>query len=399
MKKEFFVFPETQYYREYLEVKHLKGQNKLVVFTIFLMMVLTVVYLAVARFNLMTILSFSLGYIIVLAFNFAASAYSEENFRYLKFSKYITSITFFTLIISMIVYFQSPSLIPLLFVAYAISSIYKDIKVLLVLTVYFLFTFLMLLMNIDYIFDFQNNFVIRDLAIGFFVILFILVLLLSSFIMVKEKTFFYNNIAYAKEKEYRNLDLLLELKLKNKDSIIHQVDYYQTANKVLDEFSVKIGVDNIFTEKIEVLQALENKKSKKEILKQYPNFKENDLLRLERLLLNQKSAIRKLILKIKHTHTGKIKTREIFSGTHFQSFNKQSDSIDIKIVSFVIYYVALRKGLAGMKSVSNEELFNGIINSDLHHFIDPKVVKIFKENADVFNTIVDDAMNGGEKND
>lgn len=399
MKKEFFVFPETQYYREYLEVKHLKGQNKLVAFTIFLMMILTVVYLAVARFNLMTILSFTLGYVIVLVFNFAASAYSEENFRYLKFSKYITSITFFTLIIAMIVYFQSPSLIPLLFVAYAISSIYKDIKVLLVLTVYFLFTFLMLLMNIDYIFDFQNNFVIRDLAIGFFVILFILVLLLSSFIMVKEKTFFYNNIAYAKEKEYRNLDLLLNLKLKNNDSIIHQVDYYQTANKVLVEFSIKIGVDNIFTEKIEVLQALESKKSKKEILNQYPNLKENDLLRLERLLLNQKSALRKLILKIKHTHTGKIKTREIFSGTHFQSFNKQSDSIDIKIISFVIYYVALRKGLAGMKSVSNEELFNGIINSDLHHFIDPKVVKIFKENADVFNTIVDDAMNGGEKND
>ena len=158
-------------------------------------------------------------------------------------------------------------------------------------------------------------------------------------------------------------------------------------------------MDNIFTEKIEVLQALESKKSKKEILNQYPNLKENDLLRLERLLLNQKSALRKLILKIKHTHTGKIKTREIFSGTHFQSFNKQSDSIDIKIISFVIYYVALRKGLAGMKSVSNEELFNGIINSDLHHFIDPKVVKIFKENADVFNTIVDDAMNGGEKND
>ena len=141
MKKEFFVFPETQYYREYLEVKHLKGQNKLVAFTIFLMMILTVVYLAVARFNLMTILSFTLGYVIVLVFNFAASAYSEENFRYLKFSKYITSITFFTLIIAMIVYFQSPSLIPLLFVAYAISSIYKDIKVLLVLTVYFLFTF------------------------------------------------------------------------------------------------------------------------------------------------------------------------------------------------------------------------------------------------------------------
>ena len=397
MNKKYFVFPETQYYREYLEFKHLRGQNSIVALAIFFMMILTLLYMISTSYPPIPIIGFGLGYFVILVFNFSTVAYSMEHFYYLKLNKYITSISLFTMMIVTIIFFKSPSFIPLLFVAYAICSIYKDTKVLLGITLYFIFSIIMLIMNFSYLFNFQNAFIIKDLAIGFFVVLFILILLLSSFIIVKEKTFFYNNISYAKEKEYRNLDLLMEFKTKNKSSIIHQRDYYQETANLLEEFSKKIDAPNPFKEKLAILQKLSQGIDKATILKEFPNQTKLDMERLERLMLDKNTEIRKLILKLKHTQTKKYKTREIFSATHFQSFNKQSDSIEVKILCFVVYFVVLKKGLSGMKPLSNQELYDTFINSDLYHFIDPKIMKIYRDNADVFNTIVDEMNFGGEE--
>jgi len=399
LKKKYFVFPETQYYREYLETKHFVGQNALVVMSIILMMLLTVLYMFLANYQILPILAFVVGFLVILMFNFATVAYSKEHYYYLKLNKYITSISLFTLILTMIIYFKSPSFIPLIFVAYAITAIYKDTKVLIGTTVYFIFAVLMLIFNFKFIFEFQNNIVIKNLAIGFFLILFLLILLASSFIIINEKTFFYNNIAFAKEKEYRNLDLILEFKSKLKTGSISIQDYYQNTKEILQEFSKKIEIEDVFSEKIDILQELDSGKDKKEILKNHPSYSKYDLDRMEKLLIYKTSKLSKLMLKIKNSSTKKYKTREIFSSTHFQSFNKQSDSIEVKILSFVVYYVALKRGLSGMKPLTNQELFDTFINTDLYYFIDPKVIKIYRDNADVFNTIVDEVFGRVKKYD
>ncbi len=397
MKKNYFVFPETEHYREYLGFRHLRGQNALVSLAIFLMMALTIIYMVLSDYLIMPIIGFSVGYLVILIINFATVAYSQENYYYLKLGKYITSIALFTMMIITIIYFKSPSFIPLLFVAYAICSIYKDTKVLLWITLYFVFAIIMLILNFGYLFDFQSVLEIKDLAIGFFVVLFILILLLSSLIIVKEKTFFYNNISYAKEKEFRNLNLLMEFETRNEASIIHQKDYYQEAKDLLSAFAEDVNIKDTFSEKIDLLKKIANNVDKKILLKEHPDFSSDDLDRLEELILDKNSKLRRIILKLKHTQTKKYKTREIFSATHFQSFNKQSDSIEVKILCFVVYYVALKKGLPGMKPLSNQELYDGLLNTDLYHFIDPKIIKIYRDNFDVFNTIADEMKLGGEE--
>lgn len=398
MKKKYFVFPETQYYREYLETKHFVGQNALVTVVITSMMFLTAIYMYFSNYEILPTIGFVIGYLVILLFNFATIAYSKEHYYYLKLNKYVTSISLFTLILTMIIYFKSPSFVPLIFVAYAVSAIYKDTKVLIGTTVYFIFAVLMLIFNFKFIFEFQNTIVIKNFAIGFFLILFLFILLASSFIIVNEKTFFYNNIAFAKEKEYRNLDLILEFKSKLKTNSLINRDYYQETKKILEEFSKKIEIDDVFSEKIDVLEKLESGVDKQKILKEHPLFNLSDLERLESLLVYKTSKLSKLILKIKNSSTKKYKTREIFSSTHFQSFNKQSDSIEIKILCFVVYFVALKRGLSGMKPLTNQELFDTFINTDLYYFIDPKVIKIYRDNADVFNTIVDEVFGQVKKN-
>ncbi len=399
MEKKSLVFPQTKYYREYLEFKHLRGQNALVSLTIVMLALLNALYMILTKYPVIHIIGFSLGFLLILIFNYALSSYSTEHFYYLKLNKYITSVGLFTITIAMVIYFKSPSFIPLLFVAYAICTIYKDIKILLGISIYFLFSALMLLMNYSLLFEFENAFVIKDLAIGFFVLLFLVILLLSSYIIVKEKTFFYNNIAFAKEKEYRNLELLQEFKNKGKTTVIHNKDYYEEAKLLLKDFSDKIDIPDIFSEKLSILKLLDDNIEKEVIIKDYPNYTINDLKRLEKLLLNKASPLQKVILKIRHSQAAKVKTREIFSATHFQSFNKQSDNVETKILCFVVYYAALKKGFPGMKSISNQELYERLVNSQFYHLVDPKILKIYQENADVFNTIIDEVITEVNEND
>jgi hypothetical protein len=51
-----------------------------------------------------------------------------------------------------------------------------------------------------------------------------------------------------------------------------------------------------------------------------------------------------------------------------------------------------------MKPLTNQELFDTFINTDLYYFIDPKVIKIYRDNADVFNTIVDEVFGQVKRN-
>jgi len=395
LKKKYSVFSEIQSYREQLELKHLRSQNILVSLSVFLLMILTFVYMIIAKYPFVTVFGFTIGYFVILLFNFAFAAYAVDHFYYLKLNKYLTSLSLFTLIITLIIYFKSPSFIPLLFVAYAICSIYKDIKILLGITLYFVFSIIMITLSYDNIFEFQTPLAFKHLSIGFFVFLFLAILLISSFIIVKEKTFFYNNIAFAKEKEYRNLNLLLEFDNKLKEKSYKKDYYYDKSKEFLLKLSNDLNIKDDFTEKIDIIQLLDQGVEKNTLLKQFPNFNLEDINRLQKLTINSQSELRRLMVKIKHSQLKKLKQREIFSATHFQSFNKQTDTLDVKILCFAVFLVSLKKGLPGMKIISDEEIYDTIINSNLYYFFDAKVLKIYQENPKVFETIINDAIPSG----
>jgi len=68
---------------------------------------------------------------------------------------------------------------------------------------------------------------------------------------------------------------------------------------------------------------------------------------------------------------------------------------EVKILAFVVFYVSLKKGLLGMKKLSNEEIFSTITNTDYFYYIDSKIMKIYQENSDVFDAIISDAFDEG----
>ena len=394
-KKKTYAFAEIEQYREYLEIKNLRGKNIIVSGVFFVLLILTMTYMIIAKMPWSTILPLAVSFLLILATSFIFTAYGEEDFSYLKISRYILTLGMFSVVTAMIILMQSPSIIPLLFVVYCLLAIYQDIKVMVVSNIYFLFTMVFIVLKYPNLLMAQNSASGSNFSITFFAILFLIMLSISSYIIMKEKSFFYNQISKSKEIEYRNIDLLIKLRHQTSKQEKDFGSYYDHLQEFLQAFSDKLELPNIFEEKINILIDLENQLKYDEILKKHPDFTVDDLDRLSRLCVSNKSALDRIALNMSKTKTIDIKRREIFSATHFKSFNKQSDSIEIRIIAFVIFYVALKKGLLGMDKISDEEIYHMITKTDYYYYIDSRVMKIYEENADVFEAIIVDAFGQG----
>jgi hypothetical protein len=395
--KRKYAFSEIEQYREYLEIKNLRGKNKIASGVFFALMLLTVGYMILAKYSFKEILPIGLGYFVLLVANFVFTSYGEINSFYLKMNKYISTLGMFSIATALIIYFQSPSVIPLLFIAYCICAIYQDIHVMIISDIYFLFSIVMIVINYPNLLLVQNLSNGSNFSIVLFSILFLMMLSISAYIIMKEKSFFHNQISTSKETEYRNIDLLLKLKRDTNKEDKDFLAYYDRANNFLQAFSDKLKIPNIFEEKIEILKLLEGDTEVSEILKQYPDFTEEEINRLSKIMVSKNVDISRIAEKISKTKNVDIKKREIFSATHFKSFNKQTDSTEIKIIAFVIFYVTLKKGYLGMYKIDNKDIFNTITNSDYYYYIDSRVMKIYEENAVVFDAIISDAFGSGGK--
>lgn len=390
-KKE-FIFSEIEDYRNQLEIKHLRTKNHFVLAIISFIMLLTLVYMLVSHFAILKAIPLMIGFFVILVFNMAHLAYGKAYPEFYTLNKYVTTVGLFSISIGMIFTFQSPSLMIGLFIAYSISTYYQDLKVLFLSNVIMLFTVFMIIINYPTLLGLENATLESNLGIVFFFVAFMLILSLTSYVIVKQKSFFFNQIASSKESEFRNLDLLIDLKKKIKEPTLKAETYYEQLTDFLDAFCKKIGSENIFKDKLAVMNSLERQDSHESILSKYPQYSEDDLSRIEDLLITNHHKLKKVAMKMAYSRNIEVKRREIFSETQFKSFNHQADSLEIKIIAFVLFYTALKKGFAVLPGLPEEKIYDVLIHSDFYYYMDPRIIKIYQENSDVFDEIVNDAF-------
>jgi flagellin-specific chaperone FliS len=389
-RKQTYSFPEIEDYREQLEIKHLRSKNHIILGIIFFFMLITMAYMIFGGFELVYILSLLVGFLGVIFFNIASLAYGNEDSSFYNLNKFITSLGVFGLATAMIFIFKSPSFISGLFIAYAIAAFYQDLKVILISDLYLFFTILMIMWNYPEYLSFDNAQVETDFGTFFFIILFVLLLTISSYIIIKQKRFLYNQLALSKESEFRNIDLLISAE---KEAIKRKIEiskYYRAVESFTQAFSEKLKIDNIFSEKLKIMLAMEKGTPVSTLLSKYPHYTSADLIHIEDLLISANHKLRKTIIKISKMRDLVIKKREIFSETQLKSFNQPSDSLEIKIIAFSVFYVSLRLGSELLKPLSSQEIYNILIYTDYYYYNDPQIMHIYQENHEVFDTIVND---------
>ncbi|MCK5387991.1 MAG: hypothetical protein KAJ22_01790, partial [Candidatus Izimaplasma sp.] len=254
-----YQFPQLEIYKESLELIHLK--RKIIIFNLLVFILAGVVLYFLIMLNIGTdvMVSTMLMFIVLLLINIAFYSYDKDHYNNLKIAMYISTLGLYVISVSLILRFQTPSMFTALFLTYAVTSIYQDYKAMILSNSALFISGTLLILRFPTIFEITGNTEAQTFFILVFLIVFVVLLSLSSYILIKRKTFFYNQLAQIKESEIRNMELLLEIEKIKVGKTLNSKDYYENLKSFSKHLSKKIGIENVFERKIELLKDLKSK--------------------------------------------------------------------------------------------------------------------------------------------
>jgi hypothetical protein len=395
-----YQYKQLETYKELLELKHLKSKTLLVNMINVVFAIALVIILVRLQLPSREILGVSFLFIVLFIMNILLTAYPNDLYNNLKIAMYINTIWEYVIAVTLILMFKTPSIFTSLFLAYAITSIYQDYKAMLMSNGALFITGFLLTVGFVEIFSIPNITAIQNTLVVLFLVIFVMLLTLSSYILIKRKTFFYNHLAQSKEAEVRNMELLSEVALMNQHKPINSKEYYKALNDFSSELSKKIGIENIFTRKIQLLKDLKKNKPQ-DLHKKYPDYTLEEMNQLLQLELDVQKKVRNIGLKASISQTVEIDRKEIFSESQFKSFKHFADERYVKIISFVVFYCLVKIDKPYLKEKTEAEIKDILFNSEYFYLVDRDIIEIYLQNNEVFDTIVNDILKGSwnyEKN-
>jgi len=388
-----YQYKQLEIYKELLELKHIKTKTLLVNIINVVFAGIIIYFLYELQLGINEILGVMFMFVILIGSNILLYAYSEDLYNNLKFAMYVNTIGEYVIAITLILMFKTPSIFTALFLAYAITAIYQDYKVMLVSNWSLFITGFLLVVGFSEIFSIPGITNIQNFFIVVFLSIFVVLLTISSYILIKRKTFFYNHLAQSRESEVRNMDLLSEVARYNNHKPINTKEYYDSLNTFSKELSKKIGIENVFSRKIKLLKDLK-KYSVNEMIEKYPDYTINEINQLRVMELAVNNKMRNIGLKASISQDIQVSRKEIFSESQFKSFKHYSDDRYVKIISFVVFYCLLKVDKPYLKELSDVKIKDILFNSEYYYLIDPDILEIYLENNEVFDTVVNDILKG-----
>ena len=194
------------------------------------------------------------------------------------------------------------------------------------------------------------------------------------------------------ELEYNeNMDVLIEIEQIRTKKGLNSNDYYKSLEIFSVELSKKIGIENIFSRKIQLLRDFK-KYSSTEIIERYPDYTKDEIHKLKILELSVNQKMRNLGIKASKTKGIDVSRKEIFSESQFKSFKHLHDQNYVKIISFVVFYCLLKIDKPYLKELDEKDIKDILLNSEYFYKIDRDIIEIYLENNEVFDTIVNDLL-------
>lgn len=388
-----YQYTQVEKYKESLELAHLKTKTLLVNAIVFVLAGIVLYFLIRLDIEANVVISTMTMFIVLFIINFAFYSYDEDHYNNLKIAMYINTLGIYSIATVLILRFQTPSIFTVLFLVYALTSVYQDYKAMMLSNFSLFLVGSLLVIRYPEIFQLVGSNDSQTFFILVFLIIFVLLLSLSSYILIKRKIFFYNQLAQIKESEIRNMDLLLEIERINTKTDLNGKEYYNSLRGFSKELSKKIGISNLFDRKIDLLEDL-NILSLQEVLDKYSEYNIDEITELMNLELEVNNKMRKIGIKSSQSYGVEVTRKEIFSESQFKSFNHQGDNKYAMIISFVVFYCLLKIDKPYLKELEEAKIKDILFNSEYFHRIDRDIIDIYLENNEVFDTIVKDHLEG-----
>jgi len=390
-----YKYAQLETYKEVLELSHLKRKTLIVNILMVVLSMFLVYFLLTQNVDKGRIYPALIVFSIVLMMNIMFSSLKHDQYNNLKLAMYFSIIGIYFVANILVFKFETPSIFTVLFLAYALTSIYQDFKAMLLSSIILFMCGTFFVLGFPGMFTMVGDVTEPDkYLILIFLLVFVLLLTLSSYILIKRKTFFYNQLASIKESEIRNIDLLNQVELIKTKTEKDYSSYYDSLSEFSKALSKKIGVDDLFGRRIELLKELKNSTTK-DLSMKYPEFDVNEIQDLSLMEFELNDKITKLSLKASKSKNVKVTKKEIFNEEQFKSFDHFDDSNYTKIISFAVFYTLLKVNKPYLRSLGEDELRDILYNSEYFYRVDRDVMNIYLENNEVFDTIVNDYLKGG----
>jgi hypothetical protein len=384
-------YSQIEAYKESLELAHLKKKTIIVNLIMFVLAGITLYFLIQIEAEMTTLFSILTMFILLFVINIAFYSYDNDHYNYLKIAMYINTLGVFSIAITLVFKYQTPSVFTVLFLAYAVTAIYQDFKSMIISNFALFIAGSLFILRFPRIFQLVGSDQSQTFFILVFLIVFVMLLTLSSYILIKRKTFFYNQLAQIKESEVRNIELLLEVENIKTNKSLDSEQYYETLKNFTKELSKKLSIENVFSRKIDILKDLK-KMSSNEILSKYPEYSLEEINQLKNMELEINNKMRMIGVKSSQSFGVEVSRNEIFSESQFKSFKHHGDNIYVRIISFVVFYTLLKIDKPYLKTLDEKVIKDVLLNSEYFYRVDRDIINIYLNNNEVFDTIVKDHL-------
>lgn len=388
-----YQFPQLEIYKESLELAHLKRKTIIFNLLVFILAGLVLYFLLQMNVGSEIIISIMIMFIVLMIINIAFYSYDSDHYNNLKIVMYISTMGLYVIAASLILRFQTPSMFTILFLTYAITSIYQDYKAMILSNSALFISGTLLILRFPDIFEIVGSSESQTFFILVFLIVFVVLLSLSSYILIKRKTFFYNQLAQIKESEVRNMELLLEIENIKTNKKLNAEEYYESLKTFSQHLSKKIGIENVFERKIELLKDIKTMDIS-DILGKYTEYTLEEINEIKYMELDIQKKMRMIGIKASKSYGIEVSRKEIFSESQFKSFKHFGDDRYVKIISFVLFYTLLKLDKPYLLELEEEKVKDILLNSEYFYRIDRNIINIYLDNNEVFDTVVKDHMKG-----
>ncbi len=378
------------------EIFYMRRKSFFVSVVLAIVLVLTVIALYIAEAAVASMIIHSFLVLAIIALNLLFFRFPRF-FPDIRLAASLTVLGLYLLSLGLILELRVPSIFTILFLSYAIAAIYQEVRsnVLNNLALFFV--------GITIIFRFPEFFhtdegITPDTAYLFvFLLVFVALLSISSFILLKRKRYFFKQLGRIKEREHKVIDMVFRLRENYAGHSFDHEDYYDKMESFAAEFSRHIGVSDVFKERIAILREMGDA-GPEELLKKYSDYSIGDLRELAQLELSKNRKMRYVAFQASQAPHVEISRKDMFAERWYPTLNHYKDSWEVKVVAFAVFYAVLKTEKPLSRSITDREIMEVLSLEEFTNLVHPSLLEVFYNNTNKFLEIIEQsyAKGGGQ---
>ncbi len=311
---------------------------------------------------------------------------------------HITILALYVIFISLVVELRSPGVFTMLFVAYAVVALYQERSATIMNNV------LVFVVGVITVLGFGDMFRIigveRTQVIDIVVFLFIFTSLLSltTSVLLKRKRHYLSQVSAIKEDEARALEIVTALKAKYRRTPMKHDDYYRQVAAFSEALAEKIGMKNVFSERIELMKYMHEKAPSSEMPISKETGESSTRLSMDevnQMLIKPQGKLHYIMYKASQLTQGDDNASNTESLRQFPSLKHTFDCMYTRIVALSAFIVIMHTDKPYLEGLSTRAVVGLLRQTETSHLVDNDLLGVLQENTDVVEQLIERAFKKG----